>query len=317
MYIYLVLLYRDRDVGMIRILSKPSSEARDWVVPSLETRFFWWIRERHRIYERRMAGKPWPWTSDEVLQREFFCNPYRENDKTTVWFRERVREPLRNQMSVLFATMAFRRFNRIVTGELLLKHGLLLRWNTRRASQLLHEAAKTQAIFTGAFIVRSPSRDVADKIDWICQGIETVWRDRGYLIERMEECQTLESAWLSVMEYDRWGPFNAYELVTDLRHTYLLERATDIDTWCALGPGGWRGLARLNGQRPSEGRWKLRKPKEPMEVLRGVLARARKRLKSLPKLEMREIEHSLCEWDKYERVLSGEGRGKRHYTRPM
>ena len=33
----------------------------------------------------------------------------------------------------------------------------------------------------------------------------------------------------------------------------------------------------------------------------------------LPKLEMRDIEHSLCEFDKYERVRNGEGAPRGRY----
>ena len=34
---------------------------------------------------------------------------------------------------------------------------------------------------------------------------------------------------------------------------------------------------------------------------------------ALPRLEMREIEHCLCEFDKYERVRLGEGRPRSKY----
>jgi hypothetical protein len=74
---------------------------------STEARFLYWIRERHSIYLRRKAGKPKPWTDDAILQNYFFTNPYRENDKTTVWFRETIREPLRNDPRVLMATVIF------------------------------------------------------------------------------------------------------------------------------------------------------------------------------------------------------------------
>jgi hypothetical protein len=32
------------------------------------------------------------------------------------------------------------------------------------------------------------------------------------------------------------------------------------------------------------------------------------------KFEMREVEHNLCEWDKAERLLWGDGRSKRRYN---
>jgi hypothetical protein len=47
-------------------------------------RFFYWINERHRIYEAKAAGQPWPWTADWILQKYKFTNAFRELDKTTV-----------------------------------------------------------------------------------------------------------------------------------------------------------------------------------------------------------------------------------------
>ena len=81
--------------------------------------FFMFARERHNIYLRRQQGLPRPWTDDHILNTCRFTNVYRELDKTTVWFRERVREPLRSKPEVLLATVLFRWFNRILTGEAL------------------------------------------------------------------------------------------------------------------------------------------------------------------------------------------------------
>src|SRR6266404_755739 len=52
-----------------------------------------WITERHRIYLKRLAGDPPPWTQDETLQRYRFCNVFRELDNVTGWLRENWRDP--------------------------------------------------------------------------------------------------------------------------------------------------------------------------------------------------------------------------------
>ena len=54
-----------------------------------ERRFFWWIEERHEIFKKKEQGLPRPWTTDIILDTYRFTNPFRENDKTTVWFREK------------------------------------------------------------------------------------------------------------------------------------------------------------------------------------------------------------------------------------
>jgi hypothetical protein len=103
----------------------------------------------------------------------------------------------------------------------------------------------------------------------------------------------------------------AYEIICDLRYTYLLEDATDINTWTNPGPGCHRGLARLEGQSLQGARQV--KVDEPLVKMRELLAYTRRQLPRM-KFEMREIEHSLCEYDKYERARLSEGHLKRRYS---
>jgi hypothetical protein len=53
-----------------------------------ESLFWYWISERHSIFLRRQEGKPKPWTDDPILRDYKFTNPFRENDRGTVWLRE-------------------------------------------------------------------------------------------------------------------------------------------------------------------------------------------------------------------------------------
>ncbi len=248
-------------------------------------RFLYWVRERHNIYLRRERGEPRPWTDDEVLQTWFFTNPYRENDKTTVWFREHVREPLRNDPRVLMATLIFRRFNYIPTGELLLEY--LTEWNADSVLAILKRQPK---VFTGAFKISSPHCE--PKLPAIVRLIDKQWRRRDELLQEVEAATTLRDAWMALQSEHHKG-FMSYEVVSDLRWTYLLEDATDILTWCHVGPGARRGLNRLG----------LHDSSLP-ELLR--ICR-----QEFPDFEMRDVEHSLCEYHKYETASHGDGRMKR------
>jgi hypothetical protein len=102
----------------------------------------------------------------------------------------------------------------------------------------------------------------------------------------------------------------AYEIACDLRYTYLLENATDAYTWSNPGPGAKRGLNRLLGRDVnapvSQALWQ-------QHSLR-LLGEVRKlKLKEAPEVDMRTVEHSLCEFWKMERALWGLGRLKRGY----
>jgi len=134
----------------------------------------------------------------------------------------------------------------------------------------------------------------------------------------------------------------SYEVVTDLRHTALLDRAPDIMTWANPGPGACRGLARVNGlvdKDAIEKEFSRSNQRDRAIVIRGMRAlleasrspsywpQARGRaissdsevychsLKTAseqwPAWEMRDVEHTLCEFDKYERVRLGQGRPRR------
>src|SRR6185436_10966299 len=82
--------------------------------------YFATARERYQIRARRNLG--WDrkdWTDDPQFRQWRFCQVHREHDKTTEWFRVNVREPADavSKGRVVGATVAFRWFNRIETGE--------------------------------------------------------------------------------------------------------------------------------------------------------------------------------------------------------
>lgn len=85
--------------------------------------FFSIARERHSIYLRRKAGLPRPWSSDPIFNKYRFCNVFRELDRTTVWFRENVRDHYADSPAALLATLVFRMFNRIETGRVIFGQG--------------------------------------------------------------------------------------------------------------------------------------------------------------------------------------------------
>jgi len=284
-------------------------------------RFLYWMVERHCIHLRRKKGKPKPWTDDVTLQTNFFTNPYRENDKVTVWFRDKVRDPLKHDPRVLMATVIFRWFNLPRTGEILLKggegdYGWLTDWDEEAVVEILaKEREQRKTIFTGAFMINSPGG--RPKLEAICERISNVWKDREHLIANLDHNDeiTLQGFHKVLTQFDGLGGFMAYEIVCDLRFTDILKDATDKLTWCNPGPGAIRGMYRIHGIDFRKGRNSSspRRPKEWDEMMATLLQTVGKRT-TLKNIEMREIEHSLCEFDKYERARLGDGQMKRKYN---
>jgi len=303
-------------------------------------RFFEYARERYQIHLNRSAGLPRPWTRDKILQTGRFCNVFREDDRTTKWFREHVRDPLRNRPEVLLATVVFRMFNRISTGEAIFCQtdmvgmgGMRSVFRTRSdydyvtAFDLFLHTGKVahlrRAILahcgsgpyvTGAYIISSPPGytklngvlEILNK--FVNNDNEVKWRQ--FAVTLAQTSQPLEYVWEWLSCHDYLGRFHSYEIVTDLRHTRLLERAPDIMTWANPGPGARRGLNRVLGKDYKD------KTMSREELIGGmrellVLSRgARMWPREWPLWELRDVEHTLCEFDKYERVRLGQGRMK-------
>ena len=117
-------------------------------------KFFSWINERTSIQVKKDAGQPWPWTEDKILREFKFTNAFREKDKTTVWFRENIRDPLKDSHDVYMATVIFRWFNLIETGETLLRHNLHVDWDPQKAYEAIIPQDKW---ITGAYMIKSPT----------------------------------------------------------------------------------------------------------------------------------------------------------------
>jgi hypothetical protein len=111
-----------------------------------------------------------------------------------------------------------------------------------------------------------------------------------------------------------WGGFMAYEAVSDMRHTRYGRNWGDIDKFAHAGPGALRGLNRVAD---IDVQHKLMKQSQAMQKMIELLGICKDSWPATsekwPKLELREIEHSLCEFDKWERVNNGEGRPRSLY----
>ncbi|CAB4189835.1 hypothetical protein UFOVP1196_15 [uncultured Caudovirales phage] len=277
-----------------------------------ESLFWYWIAERHAIYLRRQAGLPKPWTSDPILRDYKFTNPFRENDRGTVWLRENFLEPHKHDDLGLLAFNIcwYRMFNWTGTGAYL---GWQTGWDEQDIiTRLGHRLTLGEQVFTGAHIVRSAfGQPKIDSIVRVCGDLYHMCVAAGALVTCCREEKSLETVFKGLMQVQYVGPFMAYEMVTDMRHTELLGDASDIMTWANPGPGAMRGLQRL--QMPPT-----------VDSMRLLLANGEEKLwaqipepflsAEYPLLEMRDIEHSLCEFDKWCRVKFGEGKPRGRYN---
>ena len=277
---------------------------------------FDWMIERHSIYLKREAGKLFPWTEDRILREHRFTNVFRELDKVTAWMRKNFTDPNDHKESGLMVgnCATFRYFNTI---ELMSRVGWMDRWSPKR---LMRVADKVQdegvRIFTNAYFI--PTLGLCGRKAHIITEnlLEGIWANRNEIAEVALDTRSLEATHKEIGQYYGWGGkgFMAYEVVSDLRFTNVLRDATDIMTWANPGPGCRKGLNRLYG-RSTRG---LGEPERAIREMRELLGLADEYWpEEFPKLEMRDIEHSLCEFGKYEKLRLGEGHAKNKYKPPV
>ena len=109
----------------------------------------------------------------------------------------------------------------------------------------------------------------------------------------------------------------SYEVVSDLNYTSVLDKATDRFSWANAGPGAMRGINRIHGY-PLK---KMHSQERANRFMQGILEEKYKYVDwdiiDHDDVDMRCIEHSLCEWDKYERVRLGQGKPRSKFKEVM
>ncbi len=83
---------------------------------TLLSRFGWYVAERQSIWRRRQAGDGPPWTVDPTLASHHFINIYRELDPGTIYAQDRLSE-FSSRVDRVWFTVAYRMINRRQTVE--------------------------------------------------------------------------------------------------------------------------------------------------------------------------------------------------------
>jgi hypothetical protein len=284
------------------------------------------MRERHEIWVRRQRpGNAWPWTYDPVLQEFRFCNVYRELDTVTIWVRKNIREPFADHPNLWFMLAAARQVNYPAMLEELIADKKawptmkLGKWDPERFRTVMNaRKARGEQIYTGAYMLTNVLDKKADGPH--DKPHFTAYKCLGSLVPLEQAVHA--AAHKSMTDTHKvlrtgygWGGFLAYEVCCDMRWSRYGERWMDRAAFCHAGPGALRGLNRVAGR---EVNTPLKEQDALDEMYRLYLDMKRSwpKGKLYPTLEMREIEHTLCEFDKHQRVVQGQGRPRSKYRPP-
>lgn len=308
--------------------------------PSYVFRYYVYERERIRI-EKDIKKNPPPHTDDPILRKFSFCNIFRQHDKVTRHYLKWI-EPLvdkwaenptvHTKFDVIVNTIYYRIFNwpptMTTTGHL---NGHISH-NTKRLQEQREDFLTTimkrredgEKVYTGAYII--PNDRMAIEKPIVCfNSIDQAYLHKRRIVETLDE-NSLEEMWRVLkMCVSLCGPFIGYEIVTDLSYN-ILANAADKFSWANAGPGAKRGINWLQGVNkrrrisPDDCLFQMKMVMKSMEKLFDDFNRETKDQIYMRQFgmasaltNMRTAEHTLCEYDKYMRVLYEEGRPRATY----
>ena len=280
-------------------------------------------------------------TRDPILREYRFCNVFRELDRVSSWIRYHIQRPFAGHPDLWFMLAIARTINWPETLGFLMNRGELKcdfnAWPRELGGLMSHYdfspeqlglaldhwSALGNKVYTGAYMIRAESNPKAEWYSWTKQQyiarivLGRLWEDRHDFVNALDPedrpgFSTMQAAWEMFQQprYIGWGPFMAYQVVVDLRHSRYLRGASDIQDWAALGPGSRRGLNRLAG-RPVD--YPL-KQADGLEEMRCIHRRQDEwRAPWVPPIDLSDIQNCLCEVDKYLRVKTGEGKPRSKY----
>ncbi len=264
----------------------------------------YWMREREHVWTQKISGAQKPWTTDPILQSYRFCNVFRTKDTVTQHYVEWIKQ-VEEPMHVVFNTGLYRLINWPETMD---EIGPVKKFfKSTMIAKMEERARQKKKVFTGAYIIPNVGKK-EPKIQLVVNACHKWWKDKLTIANQILEKGTLKHAWSLLRATNPIvGGFLAYEIVTDLSYN-LLNSAPDLKIWAHAGPGAKRGLNRLAGRFLSQ----QVKDQTALLEMRMLYAKLSNELEW--DLSMREVEHSLCEFDKYMRVLYGEGRPRSKYN---
>ena len=292
-------------VDMGPIIAGPPITEIGFDVADPRGRLVAWVIERWKIYLRKEAGEPEPWTAEPIMadRKNRFCNAHRENDTGTRRVAADIVARFQGSPDLWFPVAAARWCSNEPAAWAELLPFLLPTFDAAgyrsKVETLL--AAGRKVYRTNAYKPVMPPRELKGTsmaefhTDHV---LGPMWRDRERL--RPQSGETLAAFSARLEEWPRIGLFLAGQVVADLKHAEALRSAVDWWTFAVSGPGSRRGLNRARN-RPVNAPWSEAQWYHELMTLQAEIAELLA-TENVPPLDAQNAQNVLCEFDKWERV---------------
>lgn len=212
--------------------------------------YWYFASERQRMFERRVAGEPWPWTDDPILKTFKFCNVFRVADRVSQYLIRDVAyhdEPCSPE-DRLFQIVAFRTFSKIETWrtvrEFLGNYPTLHDLADGSFTKALENAKQTNGgLYTGAFILCA-----TNAYGYSFKHLNHVELFRHMFLrdvvgKRLLVAKSLQEIYEILHSYPLMGDFMSYQITIDLNYSSLINFSENEFT--QAGPGALRGIKKV------------------------------------------------------------------------
>ena len=285
---------------------------------------YWYFAfERQNIFWKKLNGEPAPWTKDKILQEYKFCNSYRVNDRVSQYLLKNVIYNGRkySDEDMLFRIILFKLFNKESTWEILLDKFNDITLDTfsfKAYSKILDEASKNGIkIYNDAYISCANKAFGYDRKHDNHFALINKMFIEDKIQDKIIKCNTMEEGFNIIKSYPLIGNFMAYQLVTDINYSDVVNWKEDEFT--VAGPGSLRGIKKCFIDRENMSN---------EDIIRYMYEHQDEEFKRLKlnfkpignrKLQLIDIQNIFCELDKYLRqavpeLKSNRIKIKKHYV---
>jgi hypothetical protein len=267
-------------------------------------RVYWNLAaERQRIFFKRQAGIPAPWTVDPILAHYKFCNAYRASDRVSQYLiRHVIYTGDLTDVDILLRTVMFRLFSKPSTWESLEQEVGRVTADSFEAEQYgatLEALRKNGPIYTNAFILCANKAYGHDRKHKNHMALLSEMFENHRFPQEVAACANLKELYEILRSYPLLGDFMAYQIATDINYSEVVN--FEDNAFTVAGPGARRGLQKVFESREISDAetilWMTNHQEEEFERL-GI---------DFPdlfghRLQAIDCQNLFCETDKYSRV---------------